>query len=199
MRKGGVVTWFLFLLLLIEAIVVMIFVVTSASTQELGFSALSNDVTVEEEVAFKTSGSSGLQLASSIIMTDYEDQKVIDMVEEFVYCYEQPKKKNCGDNYVSDSDISDVIDYKTARYFDDENLGEHPYFMRIVKDGNEILTLSRDVSTVFRQGKTYPQFQERTTVSKTPVPVPDDSNAFIEFRFPLGGLTTSAFTRGDES
>lgn len=198
-RKGGMVTWILFIfVLLIGGFMLMVIAGIAMGEGELDL-GLTKDVTVEQQVTFTVSSSSALQIPSTVLLTEFSDEKVYRTVEKFAYCWDRAEEMNCDEQViVSASDLNNAIENRLNKYMEEDILGKKPYFVKVFRNGEEIHTMSRgDLNTLVREGETVPQFEEQATEVRVPLSLPGNDTASIEFHIPEGGLTSESFQRGD--
>ncbi len=196
-------TWIPFLfILLLGGLILAIIAGMGAGLERMG---LQRTVTVEEQLSFTVSSSSALQLPNTVLSTEIEhpgmEGKMIDVVTEFVYCHEREDEMNCPENYMDKNRVIRLLDYQTEWIFDEENLLEKPYFVRIVRDGDNILNYARgDLDLVFsrEEGMEVPQFRTDSTVIQIPLDDPSGSSAYIEYHVAVGGLEARSGTGGSQ-
>ena len=197
MRKGGMVSSlpFLILLLIVGIALFAIAGIMLADSQDR--IDLTSDITIEQQIAFTVSSGAVLQIPHGVLMTEYQGEKVIDIMERFAFCRYRQRDYGCGEErMVTESEVNDALENRMNAYFQEEVLGDRPYFIRIIRNGEEIHAMSRGVETVVREGRTRPQFGRKTTSVRNPVALPGEDTASVEFEIPLGGMDVSSFERG---
>lgn len=200
-RKGGILTWIPFLfMLLLGGIILGVIASISLGLGDLG---VQREVEVEEQLVFTVSSGSSMQIANTVLATESGmeeyDERVVYKLSEFIYCHGREEEKNCGEDHIDETEMIEILDYQTEWLFEDEEVLEKPYFVRVTRDGETIMRYTRgDLEIVYSssEDRYVPQFGEDATVVRVPVSDPAGSSANIEFHIPAGGLRAGATMGG---
>ena len=196
MRDRGMVSSLALLVLLLIVGIALFFLagIMLLNNQDVDITREQN---VEQQIKLTASSSSVLQIPSAVLLTEYQGEKVRERVERFAFCRYRSREYGCLDGErVTESDLNDALENRMNTFFQEDMLGQRPYFIRILRNGDEIHAMSRGVETVVRQGRTRPQFGSQITSVRNPVALPGEESASITFQVPLGGMDIESFEGG---